>query len=168
MTGDRGDVDDRTVAVRQGRGKSTGQDQRHEEVQLKHPVPIFDVAIENAEPFLARGLGRDPDVIDERMQRAVEKPFASATKCSRSAGSARSAVIWCVQFGSRLHSGGTASREQVMMRQPASLKRLTVACPMPRLAPVNSRTLRLPLIARRPDAKSPSAAPRSPRDPDGS
>ena len=29
-----------------------------------------------------------------------------------------------------------------MIRQPASLNRLTVACPIPRLAPVNSRTLR--------------------------
>ena len=31
---------------------------------------------------------------------------------------------------------GNACREQVMTRQPALEKRLTVACPMPRLAPV--------------------------------
>ena len=43
----------------------------------------------------------------------------------------------CAQLGSRLHSSGTASREQVMMRQPSSEKRLTVAWPMPRLAPVS-------------------------------
>jgi hypothetical protein len=39
-----------------------------------------------------------------------------------------------------LHSSGTASREQVMIRHSAALKRLTVAWPIPRLAPVNSNT----------------------------
>ena len=47
--------------------------------------------------------------------------------------------MWWVQFGSRRHSAGTPSREQVMIRHPASLKRLTVACPMPRLAPALAR-----------------------------
>ena len=52
---------------------------------------------------------RHSGIVDERMQRAVEKPFFLADKTSRSA------VMRWVQFGSRLHSGGTASREQMMI-----------------------------------------------------
>src|SRR6516162_4036615 len=73
MAGDRGDVDDRSLALRQSRGKGASQGQRHEEVQLKHSLPIFEVAVENAEPFLGRSLWRDAGIVDERMQRAVEK-----------------------------------------------------------------------------------------------
>jgi hypothetical protein len=66
----------------------------------------------------------------------------AAAKCSRLAGSARSAEMCCVQLGSRPHSSGTSSRLQVMMRQPSRLKRLTVAWPIPRLAPVRITVLR--------------------------
>src|SRR5215470_16530584 len=62
-------------------------------------------------------------------------------KCSRLPASARSATTWWVQFGSRLHSAGTSSRLQVMMRQPSSLNLCTVAWPMPRLAPVRITVL---------------------------
>src|SRR6266404_2487252 len=75
--------------------------------------------------------------------------LASAMKASSAAASPRSAVIWCVQFGSRWHSGGTGSREVVMMRQPASLNRRTVAWPMPRLAPVRMRFLRSAIMPAR-------------------
>ena len=64
--------------------------------------------------------------------------FASSMKLSRLFVSVRSAVIWWLQFGSRRHSSGGASREQVMISQFRSLKRRTVAWPIPRLAPVNS------------------------------
>jgi hypothetical protein len=37
---------------------------------------------------------------------------------------------------------GNGWREQVMTRQPAAEKRFTVACPMPRLAPVSSKARR--------------------------
>src|SRR5260370_10752454 len=37
---------------------------------------------------------------------------------------------------------GQGCREQVMTRQPAEEKRITVACPMPRLAPVRSSVRR--------------------------
>src|SRR5213593_653668 len=37
---------------------------------------------------------------------------------------------------------GKAWREQVITRQPAAEKRFTVACPMPRLAPVSSKVRR--------------------------
>src|SRR6185503_10830316 len=37
---------------------------------------------------------------------------------------------------------GNPWREQVITRQPAAEKRFTVACPMPRLAPVSSRVRR--------------------------
>ena len=37
---------------------------------------------------------------------------------------------------------GKAWREQVITRQPAAEKRFTVACPMPRLAPVRSSARR--------------------------
>src|ERR1700730_14931427 len=37
---------------------------------------------------------------------------------------------------------GNGWREQVMTRQPAAEKRFTVACPMPRLAPVSRRARR--------------------------
>src|SRR5947209_16226952 len=37
---------------------------------------------------------------------------------------------------------GNPWREQVITRQPAAEKRFTVACPMPRLAPVSSKVRR--------------------------
>ena len=39
-------------------------------------------------------------------------------------------------------SSGNGCREQVRTRQPADEKRITVACPMPRLAPVRSSVRR--------------------------
>jgi hypothetical protein len=51
----------------------------------------------------------------------------SSTKRARASGCIRSTVKCWLQFGSRRHSGGTPSREQVKIRQPASLKRFTVA-----------------------------------------
>src|SRR5262245_37915793 len=61
--------------------------------------------------------------------------------------SARSVTMWCDQLASRLHSGGTSSRLQVMMRQPSCMKRATVAWPMPRLAPVRTTVLGVVLMA---------------------
>jgi hypothetical protein len=55
--------------------------------------------------------------------------------------------MWWFQFGSRRHSGGTGSREQAMIRYPASLNRLTVACPIPRLAPISNKTFLSRFIA---------------------
>src|SRR5215472_2417613 len=105
------------------------------------------------------------------LTRACNGPFsnapASATKRSRSSGLPRSAVMWWVQFGSRLHSSGTASREHVMIRQAASLKRLTVAWPIPRLAPVSSKTFLSALTARPHAEERLSAALRSPPGPGG-
>ncbi len=54
MPGDRGDVDDRSLAARQCRRKRTRQGQWHKEVQVKHPVPIFEVAVERTEAFPGR------------------------------------------------------------------------------------------------------------------
>jgi hypothetical protein len=67
--------------------------------------------------------------------------LASAMNPSTSSGKARSAVMCCAQLGSRLQAAGTSSREQVMIRQPSLLKRSTVACPIPRLAPVRIKVL---------------------------
>jgi hypothetical protein len=44
--------------------------------------------------------------------------------------------------GSHGQFSGNGWREQVMTRQPAAEKRLTVAWPMPRLAPVSSSVRR--------------------------
>src|SRR3546814_8282293 len=68
--------------------------------------------------------------------------LAMRTNSGRRSAAARSALIWWVQFGSRLHSAGTSSRLTVMTRQPSSEKRFTVECPIPRLAPVRIRVLR--------------------------
>src|SRR5689334_632938 len=53
-----------------------------------------------------------------------------------SAGSARSTWMWSSGPASHGQSSGKAWREQVMTRQPAEEKRIAVAWPMPRLAPV--------------------------------
>ena len=42
------------------------------------------------------------------------------------------------QLGSRWQASGTSSREQVMIRQPSCENRITVAWPIPRLAPVKT------------------------------
>src|SRR5215471_15837553 len=57
-------------------------------------------------------------------------------------GSARSTWMWSSGPASHGHSSGKAWREQVMTRQPALENRLTVAWPMPRLAPVSSKVRR--------------------------
>src|ERR1700730_989785 len=59
----------RSRAGAKARAKNGGQ----KKFQLKSPVPFFDVAVEAAEPFLGRSLGRHAGVVDERVQRAVEK-----------------------------------------------------------------------------------------------
>src|SRR5437764_236944 len=50
--------------------------------------------------------------------------------------------MWSSGPASQGHSSGKGWREQVMTRQPALEKRFTVAWPMPRLAPVNSKVRR--------------------------
>ena len=44
-------------------------------------------------------------------------------------------------------SAENAWREQVMTRQPSRENRFTVACPIPRLAPVSTMVLRLSVMA---------------------
>ena len=56
--------------------------------------------------------------------------------------SARSTWMWSSGPASHGQSSGKACREQVMTRQPAEEKRITVAWPMPRLAPVRSSVRR--------------------------
>ena len=63
-------------------------------------------------------------------------------KPSRLLPSPKSATMWRCPVSPIRHSAGTSSREQVMTRQPASLKRRAVAWPMPRLAPVSMTVLR--------------------------
>src|SRR3982074_3255036 len=55
-----------------------------------------------------------------------------------SAWSARSTWTWSSGPASHGQFSGNGCREQVMTRQPAEEKRITVAWPMPRLAPVRS------------------------------
>src|SRR3954451_2551268 len=50
--------------------------------------------------------------------------------------------MWSSGPASQGQFSGKAWREQVITRQPAAEKRLTVAWPMPRLAPVRSRVRR--------------------------
>jgi hypothetical protein len=50
--------------------------------------------------------------------------------------------MWSSGPASHGQFSGNGWREQVMTRQPAAEKRFTVAWPMPRLAPVNSRVRR--------------------------
>ena len=47
--------------------------------------------------------------------------------------------MWSSGPASHGQFSGKGWREQVMTRQPAAEKRFTVACPMPRLAPVSSK-----------------------------
>src|SRR5262249_53551395 len=57
-------------------------------------------------------------------------------------GSARSTWIWSSGPIAHGQFSGKACREQVMTRHPAAAKRLTVAWPIPRLAPVRSSVRR--------------------------
>src|ERR1700732_839651 len=50
--------------------------------------------------------------------------------------------MWSSGLAPHGHCSGKGWREQVMTRQPAAEKRLTVAWPMPRLAPVRSNVRR--------------------------
>src|SRR5918998_985137 len=56
--------------------------------------------------------------------------------------SARSTWMWSSGPASHGQFSGNGWREQVITRQPAAEKRFTVACPMPRLAPVRSSVRR--------------------------
>jgi hypothetical protein len=56
--------------------------------------------------------------------------------------SARSTWMWSSGPASHGQIYGNGCREQVMTRQPAAENRFTVACPMPRLAPVRSSVRR--------------------------
>ena len=79
--------------------------------------------------------------------KSMHQPAEGSSR-SRSPASPRSVGMWCAQLGSNWHASGTSSREQVMMRQPASLNRRTVAWPIPRLAPVNISVRDLSVIQR--------------------
>src|SRR5215469_2405361 len=74
MTSNRRDVDDRTLALGQCWGEGARQNKRHEEIQLKYPVPIFEVAVENTEAFFRLALWGDTGIVDERMQGPPDKP----------------------------------------------------------------------------------------------
>src|ERR1700716_4261560 len=78
---------------------------------------------------------------------ACRSPPSSRSRISEiarvgSAWSARSTWMWASGPAPHGHSSGNGWREQVMTRQPALEKRITVACPMPRLAPVRSSVRR--------------------------
>src|SRR3712207_6686577 len=70
------------------------------------------------------------------------RSFTSAMPRRVSSGSERSTWRWSPGPISQGQFSGKACREQVMTRQPAAENRLTVAWPMPRLAPVSSMTRR--------------------------
>src|SRR6266404_6255885 len=78
---------------------------------------------------------------------ACSAPLSSRSRISAiarvvSAWSARSTWIWSSGPASHGQSSGKGCREQVMTRQPAEEKRITVAWPIPRLAPVSSSVRR--------------------------
>src|SRR5690606_36130152 len=62
----------------------------------------------------------------------------SATAAPTSSGSERSTLMWSSGPDGHGQFSANGWREQVMTRQPSREKRLTVACPMPRLAPVRT------------------------------
>ena len=101
------------------------------------------VSIED-EPLAAFGLGRDRRIVDQRVQLAVLEPLLDLGDGCDGVCRDRRGRPGC---GPRApsptgSSPGTRWREQVMTRQPAAEKRFTVACPMPRLAPVSSSVRR--------------------------
>src|SRR5437868_15306214 len=73
MAGDRRDVDDRTLPLRQRCREGARQDQRDKKVQVKHLMPSSDVAVEAAEPFFGRRFGRYAGIVNERVQWPVEQ-----------------------------------------------------------------------------------------------
>ena len=103
--------------------------------------------VERAEPRAVRAFGRDAGVVDEGVQAsalAVQALPGLLDGAQRyRPGSARSTWRWSSGPISQGQFSGKAWREQVMTRQPAAEKRLTVAWPMPRLAPVRSMIRRV-------------------------
>ena len=78
---------------------------------------------------------------------ACSSSFSSRLRISEiarvvSAWSARSTSMWSSGPAPHGQISGKACREQVMTRQPAEEKRIAVAWPMPRLAPVKSSVRR--------------------------
>src|SRR5215210_7190026 len=69
---------------------------------------------------------------------ASRRHFVSSTARMVSAGLERSICRWSSGPISQGQFSGKAWREQVITRQPAAENRFTVACPIPRLAPVRS------------------------------
>ncbi len=79
VAGDGGDVDDRASPGDKRRGKAARELERGEEIELEHGAPALQIAVQDAEPFLERRLGRDGGVVDQGMERpAVEERQASA------------------------------------------------------------------------------------------
>ena len=97
-------------------------------------------------------LGEMPCIVDERVQGQPAEALAHLRRARlhRLSGSARSMTTWSSGPASQGQSSGKGCREHVITRQPALEKRFTVACPMPRLAPVRIR------VRRSPDCATPS------------
>src|SRR5260221_2835258 len=67
MAGDRGDVDDRSLAVMQGLGKTARQGQWGKEIQLEHLPPGSNIAIQATKSLLERRLRADGGIVHQGM-----------------------------------------------------------------------------------------------------
>jgi hypothetical protein len=100
-------------------------------------LPDIERGCQRAQP-LAVDFGRNPCVVDERVQLAVQPALDLLNRAGGVVGIGQ--VDLDVVLGSSLPR--TVLRKRVARAQPAAEKRFTVACPMPRLAPVKSRVRR--------------------------
>ena len=102
-------------------------------------MPVAMAVSMAAQARAAPAFRRDGGVVDERVRAAAFEPLLiSRDSLGVSSGSARSTWMWSSGPISQGQFSGNAWREQVITRQPAEEKRLTVAWPMPRLAPVRT------------------------------
>jgi len=81
-------------------------------------------------------LGEIAALLTSACSSPLSRSLISVIAASVLSGSARSTRTWSSGPASHGQFSGNGCREQVRTRQPAAEKRLTVAWPMPRLAPV--------------------------------
>src|SRR5215467_9181406 len=87
-------------------------------------------------------LGEMPALLTSACNSPLSRCLISLMARSVLSASARSTWMWSSGPIAHGQFSGKACREQVITRHPAAAKRLTVAWPMPRLAPVRSSVRR--------------------------
>ena len=136
---DRGDVDDgAAAAVAHQRRRGLRAQKRSGEIDRQHARPVF---VGHLEDRLEDG---DAGIVDQRVEPAESFGDGARRRALRRFGSATSQVIAIVTSGLpsalNVRCRLSPSISSSATRQPSARKRLAVASPMPRAAPVTRAT----------------------------